>query len=77
MRKGYKLPMIPPRGDEFRVVVVESETPYDPPRGDEFRVVVVESETPYDPPRGDENISFFKNPLLGGVRGGLLIKLYH
>jgi hypothetical protein len=58
MRKGYKLPMIPPRGDEFRVVVVESETPY-------------------DPPRGDENISFFKNPLLGGVRGGLLIKLYH
>jgi hypothetical protein len=33
MRKGYKLPMIPPRGHEFRLVVVASETPYNPPRG--------------------------------------------
>jgi len=33
MRKGYKPPMIPPRGDEFRVVVVASETPYNPPKG--------------------------------------------
>jgi len=27
-------PYNPPRGDEFRVVVVASETPYNPPRGD-------------------------------------------
>jgi hypothetical protein len=33
MRKGYEPPMIPPRGDKFRIVMMENETPYDPPEG--------------------------------------------
>ncbi len=41
MRKGYEPPMIPPRGDRFRIVMMENETHMIPQRGLKYKEIIV------------------------------------